>query len=278
MVLKLNLFLKEAVMFGLAQIIGIYSAANLIASYRKVDQIPSNFSGFSPIDFLILAGTIILFIFFSKRGGRAGTIFYKAFLSLALFAGSQIALQSFTGPSLSIIISTVLVTAFIIRNNILVHNAIMILAIAGIGAAFGTGITPPVALSLLTALSIYDIVAVYKTKHMIKLAETMIKSKAIFGFVIPSRLSMVGKKIDDVTPGDDFMILGSGDIVMPIVLASSVLSDSIVHSLFISSFSIIGLFLTHILFNSQKIRQPMAALPPIAATSIIGYLAAQFFI
>jgi len=39
-----------------------------------------------------------------------------------------------------------------------------------------------------------------------------------------------------------------------------------------SLFSLIGLFITHLIFVNQKSRRPMAALPPIATLTIIGYL------
>ena len=148
----------------------------------------------------------------------------------------------------------------------------MVIAIAGIGALFGLTVTPLFAVILLAVLSIYDIIAVYKTKHMISMAKAMIESKAIFGFVIPSKLKLVTERLNNVTPGDNFMILGSGDIVMPLILTSSVAKTSLAGSVIVLIFSLAGLFLTHLIFTNQNKKRPMAALPPIAALSIIGYL------
>ena len=68
------------------------------------------------------------------------------------------------------------------------------------------------------------------------------------------------------------MILGSGDIGLPVVLASSVAGYSLDDAIIVAIFSLAGLFLTHLIFVNQRERKPMAALPPIATMSIIGYL------
>ncbi|MDP3954314.1 MAG: presenilin family intramembrane aspartyl protease [bacterium] len=279
MIFKLNIFYKEAILFAAAQLVGIYTALKIISGAEfSGGQRPNNFSNFSFIDFIIMAVIIFMFIFFSKRGGRAGAIFYKIFLGFALFGGSQLALQSFMNPTAAFFVAIGLVFWFLYKNNVIIQNLIMVFALAGIGAIFGLSLEPTVAVILLLVFSVYDIIAVYKTGHMIKLAETMIKSKAIFGFVIPSRLHLFKEKVQNVNPGDDFMILGSGDIIMPIILASSVLVFSSIQAYFIAIFSVVGLFITHLLFSNQKVRRPMAALPPIAVMSIIGYLVSHLFI
>ena len=68
------------------------------------------------------------------------------------------------------------------------------------------------------------------------------------------------------------MILGSGDVGLPLVLVSSVALISIKQGIIISLFALGGLFLTHLMFVNQKARKPMAALPPIATLTVIGYL------
>ena len=125
---------------------------------------------------------------------------------------------------------------------------------------------------ILAILSVYDIIAVYWTKHMVKMAEGMIASHAIFGFIIPAKFSGFKEKISAVRPGENFMILGSGDIALPLVLVVSVARVSFLQAIIVAGFSILGLLAMHLIFVNQKQRRPMAALPPIAALSIIGYL------
>ena len=71
------------------------------------------------------------------------------------------------------------------------------------------------------------------------------------------------------------MILGSGDIGLPVVLASSVARYSLNAAIIVAVFSLAGLFFTHLIFVNQRERKPMAALPPIATMSIVGYLVAN---
>ena len=70
------------------------------------------------------------------------------------------------------------------------------------------------------------------------------------------------------------MILGSGDIGLPLMFAASLVSTSLWAAVVVALFSVIGLFVTHVLFLNQQQRRPMAALPPIATMAIIGYLVA----
>ena len=116
------------------------------------------------------------------------------------------------------------------------------------------------AIVLLAVFSVYDIIAVYKTKHMVKMARDMMEAGAIFGLIIATKKPK------------DFMILGSGDILLPLILSATVAAYSILGAVIISLFAAAGLFVTHLLFSNQKRRKPMAALPPIATLSIIGYL------
>ena len=111
---------------------------------------------------------------------------------------------------------------------------------------------------------------------MVKLAEAMIQSRAIFGFVIPSSFKSFGERMTQVLPGEQFMILGSGDVILPLLLSASLVRASIYQSVIVALFSVLGLFLMHLIFANQKIRRPMAALPPIAMMSIIGYLIVSF--
>ena len=71
------------------------------------------------------------------------------------------------------------------------------------------------------------------------------------------------------------MILGSGDIALPLILIISVARASFWQAIVVAGFSLLGLLVTHLIFVNQKVRRPMAALPPIAALSIIGYLLAS---
>ena len=172
----------------------------------------------------------------------------------------------------STILALAVVVFFWIVQLVLIQNLIMIITLASIGALLGVSVTPITAVIILVILSFYDIVAVYKTGHMIKLAEIMIRAKAIFGFVVPAQVRGLMSSMKTVVPGEQFMILGSGDVILPLILAAALVRISLWHAAVVVVFSAVGLFIMGLLFANQKIRRPMAALPPIAAASIVGYL------
>jgi presenilin-like A22 family membrane protease len=70
------------------------------------------------------------------------------------------------------------------------------------------------------------------------------------------------------------MILGSGDVGLPLILATSLVGLYVSEAVIVAAFSLVGLFLTHMIFINQEVRRPMAALPPIATMAIIGYVVA----
>jgi presenilin-like A22 family membrane protease len=258
---KIHLFRKELFFFVLAHAVGIYVASRLLINsqprFIRVD--------ITPTDLLIFAGALLLIILLMTFF-RTKKLFYRAFLILIIYLGTQTVFASFLSSLHSYIAAAALLGSLMVLRSLFLQNVAVSLAIAGIGGVIGWSFTPTTAIILLAAFSVYDIIAVYKTKHMVKMAKNMIDAGAIFGLVI------VTKK------PKDFMILGSGDILLPLILASTVAIYSIPGAVIVSTFAAAGLFVTHLLFSNQKRRKPMAALPPIATLSIIGYLVATLLL
>ncbi len=273
MKLKLGLFSKEAVLFGTTLAVGIFSAyRNIVSSTPLI--IPEIRFGWSDAIFLAV---LVLFFIFSSKYKKVTSFSFKLFLVLIVFSGTSIIAGAIFSQPWDILATLLITASFLFVRNVLVHNIGIILAVAGIGSLLGLAISPATVVVIMIILSLYDIVAVYVTKHMIKMAKTMMESGAIFGFIIPSQVGgfFYHKKEAQVQAGAGgrFMILGSGDIGLPVVLASSVVKYSLTGAIIVAVFSLAGLFITHLIFVNQKERKPMAALPPIATMSVIGYLA-----
>lgn len=268
---KFTQFFKILLPFGLTQALGIYAAFRFLPELQEVK--PAEFSDFSLVDAAVFVAVIVGLVLLVKRFKPAASIFFRIFLAVIIFSGSQAILSIWLGDAGSLLAALVLVLIFWFRNNVFWHDIIMILTFAGIGALIGLSFLPMTVVWLLVALSFYDIIAVYKTRHMVALAEGMIRSRAIFGFVIPTSPVGLGERMTRVAPGDQFMILGSGDVILPLLLSASLARISWQSSAIVAAFSIAGLFLMHLIFNNQKTRRPMAALPPIALMTIVGYLA-----
>lgn len=274
MLFKLNNFWRALVPFGLTQALGFYVAWRFLP--EVVAAKPVDWGNFSWVDLAVLAVFIVVFFVFATKFKRAGSVFYKAFLSLIIFSGSQAVFGVWSAPLVATAFAVALVVIFWLHQNILTQNITMILTIAGIGAAIGISLLPITIVYILVAFSFYDIISVYKTGHMIKMAQAMIESRAIFGFVIPEPGRSVKERISGVAPGEGFMILGSGDVIFPLLLSASLVRTSLLQATIVTVFSVLGLLLMHLIFSNQQVRRPMAALPPIALMSIIGYLVVSF--
>lgn len=260
-------------LFAATQLIGIFVV--LKSQTLIKEQIIVGLTAGEIIFFLIFLAAFIYFV----RNSRKSAFFFKLILGLAIFAGSQTVFSFLFNEAVFSTFAAALLAFGVLKAKIvLLHNIGIVLALAGIGAVLGLTLRPLPVIILLLVLSFYDIIAVYKTGHMVKIAEDMIKSRAIFGLVIPQKFQGWKENLKNVKPGGEFMILGSGDIVMPLLLTASVIGlHGLAFGLIVFLFSMLGLFLTYYLFITQKTRRPMAALPPIAVMSIIGYLAALFF-
>ena len=267
---NLILFFQELILFAATQLVGFFVA---LKGGRLVQEQGVSFNlNINEIIFFLAFFTA--FIYFLNKFSHKSGGFFRLILGLAIFAGSQTVFSIvFNEVIFSTLAAIVLVIVVFKKRIVFLHNIGIILAMAGIGAVLGLSLTPISVVVLLLILSFYDIIAVYKTRHMVKIAEEMIKSRAISGIILPQNIKGWTENLAKVRPGGEFMILGSGDLIMPLILISSVIGiHGLASGLIVFLFSLLGLSLTYYLFVMQRKRKPMAALPPIAVMSIIGYL------
>ena len=268
--LKFPLFLRILFLFGLTQLAGIYAAYKFLPALGPAQ--PARLSEFSFYDLVILVVLVLFLIFIVRKFKLVSSVFFKVFLTVVVFAGTQAMFAIWFSPLISTFIAILLLILFWFFNNVFLQDLVMVLTFAGVGAVLGISLMPGTVILILVILSFYDIIAVYKTKHMVELAEAMIRSRAIFGFVVPATFRDFKERMTRVSPGGQFMILGSGDVILPLLLSASLVGTSLSQSVIVAFFSALGLFLMHLIFTNQKVRRPMAALPPIAAMAILGYL------
>lgn len=267
----LNLFAKESLLYALTMALG------LVVSYRYghillgSSQLVATEYGTKDIFAIAL---IIIILVAIQRSQVASRWFYRIFLIIFIFGGAQTVGDVFFAFPISFYFALIVVALFIFWRTVLMHNFGLVLAIAGLASIIGLGLSPKIAIVALLVLSFYDIIAVYKTRHMVAMARSMILSGAPFGFVVPIQWAGFFNNKDEAQSkiGDKFMLLGAGDVGLPILLMSSIVLSSIWSGIIVGLFALIGVFVTHLLFINQDKREPMAALPPIATFAIIGYL------
>jgi presenilin-like A22 family membrane protease len=110
---------------------------------------------------------------------------------------------------------------------------------------------------LLTLISIYDAIAVWKTKHMIKLVKFQAKAKLFAGLLIPYDKKKTA-------------ILGGGDIGFTLLFSGVVLTKmGFLSAIIVSLTTSIALFL---LFIFSKKRKFYPAMPFLSIGCFIGLL------
>lgn len=270
-----KIFVIEALFYLTTLLLGIYVTLQIdklipqAVAWSGSQEAPT-VTGF--VLYFLVATLIIYLISKSKRLEKGRKVFFKAAFFLSVIFGGLITLSAFTFDLLAAIIIIILVLAWQREPIILLHNSLISISIAGIGAVMGAQFSPLIIAVLLALFSIYDFIAVYKTKHMVKMAGEMIKTGAIMGLVIPFSFFGLLDNLEDKSRGE-FMVLGGGDLAFPLFLTSSVtLHYGTGYALILSGFVLLGLFGSFLLFTGQKEKEPIPALPPIALGSLVGYL------
>ena len=156
-----------------------------------------------------------------------------------------------------------------------------ILIAAGAASIFGISLTIIPVIILLVILMVYDAISVYKTRHMITLAEGVVDMKSPILFIVPKKrgYSYRTEGIGSIGEGERAAyLIGMGDLIMPsiLVVSATVFLDVTrigfitLPSLGAIIGSVIGLFLLLLVVQKGK---PQAGLPPINGGAIVGFLA-----
>lgn len=205
--------------------------------------------------FYVLVSTAIILLLMKYNFG----LLIKILVYIGLAGGLLITLTGLLGywgllPALAI-----LGLALWKKEEIVVRNVLLLFAIPGIASWMGASpaLSSSLALVLILLLSIYDIIAVFWTKHMVTLAKGA-KDDLPLMFPIPA--------------GERILGLGTGDIALPLVFTVTVLKDyNMIHAVITALGGLIGLTALFIyILGKRDIVLP--ALPPITAGLILGYL------
>jgi len=158
----------------------------------------------------------------------------------------------------------------------------------GVGAIAMLGISLKIHLViiLLIGLSIYDAISVYKTKHMIDLADTIVDLRLPNMFVIPKRreyslVKEIGSLKEKLRKGEerDAFFMGVGDVVFPGILAVSIFHNLASNGLLIALSVMLGTILGFTVLMTFVLRgKPQAGLPYLCIGAILGYLVSSYLV
>lgn len=232
----------------------------------------------------VLIGTalILLIIKFKKRFLWKMWFFLSVFICLLiafspfvymvlLSLKEQLAAFSYPAAFLLAVIFAWLKTW---KNNVFVHNFTELFIYGGLAAIVVPILNMFSVVIILLVIAVYDIYAVWKSKHMVKMAKFQTKEKLFAGLYVPYKLPK-GMKIKP-EPGKSkkkevkSALLGGGDIAFPLLFSGVLLKTTgVFMAAFITTIAATAA-LAFLFYYSQK-HKFYPAMPFIAAGLFIGY-------
>jgi presenilin-like A22 family membrane protease len=220
--MRVQLYAWLFVFFVLSQALGTMVALTLIQQGVQVSIINDNpqdpVNAIALILYILFAtGMFLLIIRFFKK--RAVGFFEKiAVFSTTWIVGDAVLYQA-SVPAYELIPWFGLALAFLITalrlifaKNIWLKNLASLFAVAGAGSLIGVSLGIWPVLLFISLLSVYDLIAVFVTKHMVTMAKAIVSQNLAFTFTIP-------------TKEHEFQ-LGTGDLVIPLVFGIAVFSTA----------------------------------------------------
>lgn len=210
----------------LVQLISIILAQPMIDEGMQFTKDPGNVWNSVYYIALILAFTLVILIAIKKNikwlihgfilFAIASTLYYVFFAITAKFMDEPASLM------LTLVLSLAL-TALLYRfPEWYVIDLTGILIGAGVTAIFGISFAIVPTIVLLVLLAVYDAISVYRTKHMLVLAEGVMDMKVPILFVIPRHLNFSFRKYKYEKDAErEAFFMGLGDAIMPTILVVS---------------------------------------------------------
>ena len=215
--------------------------------------------------------TLLFFLLVRKVKSR---IFFEAFLTLAVFAGLWFLCDIWLNSDLAVAAALLMTILKFFYKRIWWQNMVIVLGVSGIAISLGLSLPWITGLALLMILSFYDIAAVYATGHMVQMFRGLIERGVIFALILPVKASWLGRSLKEVKPGEDFMLLGTGDLALPGLFVASLVRENVTWAIFAAFGAMLGFILMNIIFANQAQKRPMPALPLIAAGAVLGFVVA----
>lgn len=227
---------------------------------------PDDFRNILLVFSLILIGTLTIIFLIKVR-----LSFVKVFENIAAFFLTTTTFSYFLPVVPSIALALFLVILAEIKKSYLLKNIIIFLSISSASALMGSSLSTTLVLILFLFLSIYDIISVFVTKHMVYMAQNLIERPSTFISVFPaSKLRKVNFK--DKTKKIKVIALGSGDYFLPSTMAVSMLDKGILIPILLSILSTVSVFLLFYFASKKNFGKPLPALPFLFLPALLAYL------
>ena len=267
-------------------VIGPFEAAGVEPAFENPDD-PMNLLYFFVI---ILTMTVVILLiakYWKKQliqviilGAIGYTAWYVFYPLLTLLIPVILSLV------LSILFALILVIVLFKYPEWYVIDISGIIIGAGAIAIFGMSLGILLVIILLIGLAIYDAISVYKTKHMIDLADTIMDLKLPVLLVVPKvrhyslikETKSLKEKLKEGEERDAFF-MGLGDIVMPGILIAAVYNNVGNYAIPIALSVMLGTLVGFAILMTFVIKgKPQAGLPCLCGGAIAGYIISSYIL
>jgi presenilin-like A22 family membrane protease len=249
-------------------------------------EVENQSTSFIYITIAIIVGTlfILLIMKLNKPFIWKFWFFFTIFLTLA------IAFAAFMDNIIAAALAFVLAFLKIKKPTLIIQNFTEIFIYGGLAAIFVPIINLFAVFMLLLVISIYDFIAVFKTKHMVKMAKFQSKSEIFAGLLIPyGQKSSPGTKVSLKAPSApkrshsrqekrSVAVLGGGDIGFTLIFAGVVMKELMLVETVLVGFLktliipvAVTIALILLLVKGQK-NKFYPAMPFLSAGCVVGYL------
>ena len=281
------------------QLLALAVTPAIFASDNRVFADPASTSNPFVYMLLILAFTALLLLAIKKKKSWI----VNGFIQISIATSIYYLMVAFVSPLQALLPTVVGLLLLRYYPEWYVIDIFGIAVCAGISSLFGVSMTILPTLMLLIILAVYDALSVYKTRHMVSLAEGVIKIKAPLLFVVPrsrsysfrkdtapastSEIRDQPKSNPNVDGGTDSVnqtgskrgafFLGLGDAIIPTILVisanTSLPAGGFLGINFPTIGAMLGTYLGFLALMTTSRDKPQAGLPFLNFGVILGFLA-----
>ena len=241
-----------------------YRAAGMQA-FKNPQNIGNSIVYFAVI--LVFTGIILVLARYKR--------FLKAMLYFVVFISCYYTFYPFLGIA-GFIPSAIVLVALIKKPSWITIDVAAYFLAVGVISIFGISLAPLPAIVLMLVLAVYDAISVYKTRHMLSLAESVTDINVPMLFVVPTSREFRSLKLEREDEDRKAVFLGVGDVVIPNILVASAqrfTQSPVFLGLKLTSwFALIGGVAGLLVLLTKFTDRPQAGLPFLNLPAIAGYV------
>jgi presenilin-like A22 family membrane protease len=231
----------------------------------------------------IAVGTLLILLLLRSPGGL---FFWKLWFFLAIAITLNISFGAFLPDTPALILALVLAVLKTFRFSVILHNLSEIFVYSGLAVIFVPLLNIQWAIIILLLISAYDMYAVWKSKHMIRMAQFQARAGMFAGLLIPyghkphplplpvapaRRQARISKAVRLAHRDVRTAVLGGGDMSFPLIFAGVVMKEGFgfLNALYIAAGATAALAL--LLWLGKKGRF-YPAMPFLTAGCLAGFI------